>query len=196
MITKKRIAILASGGGSNAEALLKAMQEPGFPATPVLILTNNPQAGVLEKATRYGVPSVILDHKTFASREAYDAAVVTAVQLMKPDFIALAGYMRILTPVFLKAFEGRVLNIHPALLPKHGGPGMYGHHVHEAVLKAGDPESGPTVHWVTEEVDGGAIILQERVPVLPTDTPETLAARVLEAEHRAYPKALALVAKP
>lgn len=195
-MNKKRVAILASGGGSNAEALLKAMQEPSFPATPVLILTNNPKAGVLEKATRFGVPSVILDHKAYASREAYDAAVVTAVQLMKPDLIALAGYMRILTPVFLQAFEGRVLNIHPSLLPKHGGPGMYGHHVHEAVLKAGDPESGPTVHWVTEEVDGGAIILQERVPVLPGDTPETLAARVLEAEHRAYPKALALVAKP
>lgn len=194
-MNKKRIAILASGGGSNAEALLKAMQEPSYPATPVLILTNNPQAGVLEKATRYGVPSVILDHKAYPSREAYDAAVVTAVQLMKPDFIALAGYMRILTPVFLKAFEGRVLNIHPALLPKHGGPGMYGHHVHEAVLKAGDTESGPTVHWVTVEVDGGAIILQEKVPVLPGDSPETLAARVLEAEHRAYPKALAQIAR-
>lgn len=195
MNKKKRIAILASGGGSNAEALLRAMQEPSYPAIPVLIFTNDPMAGVLEKATRYGVPSVILDHKTFASREAYDAAVVTAVQLMKPDLIALAGYMRILTPVFLQAFKGRVLNIHPSLLPKHGGPGMYGHHVHEAVIKAGDTESGPTVHWVTQEVDGGAVILQERVPVLPGDTPETLAARVLDAEHRAYPKALAQVAK-
>ena len=194
-MTKKRIAILASGGGSNAEALLKAMQEPSFPATPVLILTNNPKAGVLEKATRYGVPSVILDHKTYPSREAYDAALVTAVQLMKPDLILLAGYMRILTPVFFKAFAGKVLNIHPALLPKHGGPGMYGHHVHEAVLDAGDRESGPSVHWVTEGVDEGEVILQERVPVLPGDTAESLAERVLAAEHRAYPKALAQVCR-
>jgi phosphoribosylglycinamide formyltransferase-1 len=98
--------------------------------------------------------------------------------------------MRILTPVFLQSFGGRILNIHPALLPKHGGPGMFGHFVHEAVLKAGDQESGPTAHWVTEEVDAGAIILQERVPVLPGDNYESLAARVLEAEHRVYPEAL------
>ena len=192
---KKRIAILASGGGSNAEALLKAMQEPSFPATPVLVLSNNPQAAVLEKATRYGVPSVVLDHKSFPSREAFDAAVVTALQALKPDLICLAGYMRIITPVFLKAFEGKILNIHPSLLPKHGGAGMYGHHVHVAVLKAGDTKSGPTVHWVTEEVDGGAVVLQKEVPVLPDDSPESLAARVLAAEHALYPEALALVCR-
>jgi phosphoribosylglycinamide formyltransferase-1 len=192
---KQRVAILASGSGSNAEALLKAMQEPSFPATPVVILSNNPQAGVLEKATRYGVPTVVLDHKSFSSREAFDAAVVTALQAAQPDLICLAGYMRIITPVFLQAFEGKILNIHPSLLPKHGGPGMYGHHVHQAVLKAGDAESGPTVHWVTEDVDGGVIVLQKRVPVLPGDTPATLAARVLVAEHAAYPEALAQICR-
>jgi phosphoribosylglycinamide formyltransferase-1 len=187
---KKRIAFLASGGGSNVEAILQAMQDPSYPAEPVLILTNNPKAGVLEKAARYGVRSQALDHKDYASREDFDAALVTALRPATPDLICLAGYMRIITPVFLKAFGGRILNIHPALLPKHGGPGMYGHHVHEAVLQAGDQESGATVHWVTEEVDGGAVILQERVPVLPGDSPEGLAARVLAAEHRAYPEAL------
>jgi phosphoribosylglycinamide formyltransferase-1 len=187
---KKRIAFLASGGGSNVEALLKAMQDPAYPAEPVLVLTNNPQAGVLEKAARYGVPSQTLNHKAYPSREAFDAALVAALQPAAPDLICLAGYMRILTPVLLKAYGGRILNIHPSLLPKHGGPGMFGHHVHAAVLMVGDQESGPSVHWVTEEVDGGAVILQERVPVLRGDSPESLAARVLEAEHRVYPEAL------
>ena len=106
------------------------------------------------------------------------------------DYICLAGYMRILTPVFIQAFAGRILNIHPALLPAFGGPGMYGHHVHEAVLRAKVPKSGATVHYVNEGVDTGKIILQAEVPVLPDDTPETLAARVLEQEHKIYPEAL------
>lgn len=187
---KKRIAFLASGSGSNVEAILQAMQDPAYPAEPVLILTNKPGAGVLAKAVHHGVPSVVVDHKAYASREAFDAAVVAALKPAAPDFICLAGYMRIITPVFLAAFGGRILNIHPALLPKHGGPGMYGHHVHAAVVAAQDAESGASVHWVTEEVDGGAVILQERVPVLPGDTAESLAARVLTAEHRVYPEAL------
>jgi formyltetrahydrofolate-dependent phosphoribosylglycinamide formyltransferase len=189
-MNRKRIAILASGSGSNAEALLRAMQAPGYPAQPVLVLTNRPGAGVLAKAARFEVPSVTVDHKAYASREAFDKAVVAALKAAAPDLICLAGYMRILTPVFLNAFGGKTLNIHPALLPKHGGPGMYGHHVHEAVVAADDKESGATVHWVTQEVDGGAIILQERVPLAPGDDARAVAAKVLAAEHRVYPEAL------
>lgn len=187
---KKRIAFLASGSGSNVEAILQAMKDPAYPAEPVLILTNRPEAGVLAKASHHGVASVFIDHKSYDSREAFDAAVVAALKPAAPDLICLAGYMRIITPVFLEAYGGRILNIHPALLPKHGGPGMYGHHVHAAVIAAKDAESGASVHWVTEEVDGGAVILQERVPVLPGDSAESLAARVLAAEHKVYPEAL------
>jgi phosphoribosylglycinamide formyltransferase-1 len=187
---KKRIAILASGGGSNAEALLKAMQDPAYPAECVLVLTNRPGAGVLEKAQRYHVPAALVDHKAYDSREAFDADVLEELGGVKPDYLCLCGYLRILTPAFIEAYRSRILNIHPALLPKHGGPGMHGHHVHEAVLAAGDSESGATVHWVTEVVDGGAIVLQQRVPVLPGDTAESLAARVLTAEHQVYAEAL------
>ena len=189
-MSKKRIAFLASGGGSNVEAILNAMQDPTYPAEPVLIFSNRPEAGVLEKAARFGVPSVVLDHRDFASREAFDAAAVALLQAARPDYLCLAGYLRILTPVFLDAFSGRILNIHPSLLPRYGGPGMFGHHVHEAVVQAGDLESGASVHWVVAEVDGGEVILQERVAVLPGDTAETLAQRVLAAEHRLYPAAL------
>jgi phosphoribosylglycinamide formyltransferase 1 len=187
---KKKIAILASGGGSNAEALLKAMQDPAYPAQCVLVFSNRPDAGVLEKAARYGVPSVLLDHKAYPSREAFDAAVLAELAKASPDLLCLCGYLRILTPAFVQAYAGRIINIHPALLPRHGGPGMHGRHVHEAVLAAGDAESGATVHYVDEGVDSGAVILQRRVPVLPGDTPESLAARVLAAEHQAYPEAL------
>jgi len=144
----------------------------------------------LEKAARYGVPSQALDHKAYASREDFDAALVAALRPAAPDLICLAGYMRIITPVFLKAYGGRILNIHPALLPKHGGPGMYGHHVHEAVLEAGDQESGATVHWVTEEVDGGAVILQERVPVLAGDSNRSPGGPRFGRRALAYPEAL------
>lgn len=187
---KKRVAILASGGGSNAEALLKAMQDPAYPAECVLVFSNKPGAGVLDKAARYGVPSAVLDHKAYPSREAFDAAVLAELAKAAPDLLCLCGYLRILTPAFIQAYAGRILNIHPSLLPRHGGPGMHGHHVHEAVLAAGDKESGATVHWVTEVVDGGAVVLQQAVPVLPGDTPESLAARVLAAEHQVYATAL------
>jgi phosphoribosylglycinamide formyltransferase-1 len=187
---KKKIAILASGGGSNAEALLKAMQDPAYPAQCVLVFSNKPGAGVLEKAARYGVPSAVLDHKAYPSREAFDAAVLAELAKASPDLLCLCGYLRILTPAFVRAYAGRILNIHPSLLPRHGGPGMHGRHVHQAVLAAGDAESGATVHYVDEGVDSGAVILQRRVPVLPGDTPESLAARVLAAEHQVYPEAL------
>jgi phosphoribosylglycinamide formyltransferase-1 len=187
---KKRIAILASGSGSNAEALLRAMQDPAYPAKAVLVFSNRPGAGVLEKAARYGVPAELRDHKDYGSREAFDAEVLKVLAAAKPDYICLAGYLRIITPAFVQAYPQRILNIHPALLPKFGGPGMHGHHVHEAVLAARETESGATVHWVDEGVDSGGIVMQARVPVLTGDTVESLAARVLGAEHQVYAKAL------
>jgi phosphoribosylglycinamide formyltransferase-1 len=190
MTGRKRIAILASGGGSNAAALMKAMQAPDFPAEAVLVFSNVPGAGVLQKAKEVGVPTWAFSHKAFAGREAFDQAVLEVLAEAKPDYVCLAGYLRILSPAFVRAYAGRILNIHPALLPKFGGEGMHGHHVHEAVLAAGETESGATVHFVDEGVDSGAIVLQQKVPVLAGDTPESLAARVLAAEHQVYAAAL------
>jgi phosphoribosylglycinamide formyltransferase 1 len=187
---KKRVALLASGGGSNVEALLKAMQDPSFPAEPVLVFCNRPGAGVLERAARYGVETAVRDHKAYPSREAFDAEAVRLIQASKADLLCLGGYMRIVSPDFARAFKGRILSVHPSLLPKFGGPGMFGLHVHAAVLAAGERESGATVHWVDEGVDTGGIIAQKSVPVLPGDTPESLAARVLGAEHAIYAEAL------
>jgi phosphoribosylglycinamide formyltransferase-1 len=190
MSPRKRIAILASGGGSNAEALMKAMQAPDFPAEAVLVFSNVPGAGVLQKARDLDVPTWAFSHKGFADREAFDRAVLELLAPYRPDYLCLAGYLRILTPVFVRAYASRILNIHPSLLPKFGGPGMHGHHVHEAVLAAGEMESGATVHFVDEGVDSGAIVLQQRVPVLAGDSAESLAARVLAAEHQVYAAAL------
>jgi phosphoribosylglycinamide formyltransferase 1 len=187
---KKRIALLASGNGSNVEALLTAMQEPDFPAEPVLVFCNRPGAGVLDKAKQRGVPTAVVDQAGFDNREAFDQEALRSLHAVRPDLLCLAGYMRILSPDFVAAFKGRMLNIHPSLLPKFGGPGMYGIRVHMAVLAAGEKESGATVHWVEEAIDTGAIVAQEKVPVLPGDTPKSLAARVLEVEHRIYPQAL------
>jgi phosphoribosylglycinamide formyltransferase-1 len=187
---RKRVAFLASGGGSNVEALLQAMADPGYPAEAVLVFCNRPGAGVLEKAARWNVPAAVVDHRAFPDRAAFDAEAVRVLRKAEPDLLCLAGYLRILTPGFVEAFRGRMLNIHPSLLPKFGGPGMHGHHVHEAVLAAGERESGATVHWVVEGVDAGEIVAQRRVPVLEGDDADRLAARVLTAEHQVYAEAL------
>ena len=187
---RKRVILLASGGGSNAEALLQSLAAPAAPAEVVLVFSNVEAAGALAKAAARGVPSALLSHRGFASREDFDAAVLALLAPYRADYLCLAGYLRILTPAFVRAYPRRILNVHPSLLPKFGGPGMHGHHVHEAVLAAGESESGATVHFVDEGVDSGRIILQQSVPVLPGDTPASLAARVLVAEHQAYPAAL------
>jgi phosphoribosylglycinamide formyltransferase-1 len=189
-MVKKRVAIFASGSGSNLQALLDAMQAPDFPAEAVLVVSNKEASFALERGRRAGVSSIFVDPKSFDSKEAYDLRLVELLAKAKIDLLCLAGYMRILTPVLVKAYADRILNIHPALLPKFGGPGMYGHHVHEAVIKAGEAESGASVHFVTEGVDEGAVILQERIRVLPGETPESLVKRVLEIEHKIYPQAL------
>lgn len=180
----KRVAILISGGGSNMLRLVDDMQGD-HPARPVLVASNDPGAGGLARAAERGVPTLALDHRAFASRADFEAALLAPLLEARPDIICLAGFMRILTPDFVRRFEGRMLNIHPSLLPKY--PGL---HTHARAIAAGDAEAGATVHEVTADLDAGPILGQARVPVLPDDTPETLAVRVLAQEHRLYPEVL------
>ncbi len=180
----KRVAILISGGGSNMLALVRDMTGD-HPAFPVLVASNDPAAGGLAKAAALGIPTAALDHRAYPSREAFEADLARILDAANPDVICLAGFMRILTPGFIRHYEGRMLNIHPSLLPKY--PGL---HTHARALAAGDTEAGCTVHEVTADLDAGPILGQARVPVLPGDTPDTLAARVLIQEHRLYPAVL------
>jgi phosphoribosylglycinamide formyltransferase 1 len=181
----KRVAILISGGGSNMLALVASMTGD-HPARPCLVLSNEPGAAGLARAAAQGIPVAAVDHRPFAGdRAAFEAALMPHLEAARPDIVALAGFMRVLTPAFVARFEGRMLNIHPSLLPKY--PGL---RTHARALAAGDAESGCTVHLVTPELDCGPILGQARVRVLPGDTPETLAARVLEQEHRLYPAVL------
>lgn len=182
----KRVAILISGGGSNMMALVRDMASGPHPCTPVLVASNDPAAGGLAKAAALGIPTAAVDHRPFGrDREGFEAALLQPILAVKPDILCLAGFMRILTPAFIRHFEGRMLNIHPSLLPKY--PGL---HTHQRALESGDTEAGCTVHEVTAELDAGPILGQARVAVQPGDTAETLAARVLVQEHRLYPAVL------
>ncbi|WP_209427559.1 phosphoribosylglycinamide formyltransferase [Pararhodobacter sp. SW119] len=181
----KRVAIFISGGGSNMLALVRSMTGD-HPARPCLVLSNDPEAGGLARAAELGIPTVAVDHRPFGGdRAAFEAALAPHLAAARPDIIALAGFMRVLTAGFVKRFEGRMLNIHPSLLPKY--PRL---HTHARALAAGDTEAGCSVHVVTPELDDGPILGQARVPILPGDTPETLAARVLKQEHILYPAVL------
>jgi phosphoribosylglycinamide formyltransferase 1 len=186
---KIRLAVLISGSGSNLQALIDACGQPDFPARIAVVVSNKADAYGLERAKKAGIPTALLD------KGAPEANLDAALKNHPADLICLAGFMRILTPAFVNQWAGRMVNIHPSLLPKHGGVGMYGERVHQSVLDSGDTESGATVHYVIPDVDRGEIILQRRVPVLPGDTPETLAARVLEQEHIAYPEAVRIIAQ-
>ncbi|MBR9763967.1 MAG: phosphoribosylglycinamide formyltransferase [Rhodobacteraceae bacterium] len=182
---QKRVAILVSGGGSNMVKLVESMTGD-HPARPVLVGSNDPGAGGLVKAAALGVDTFAVDHRPFGKdRAAFEAELIRHLDAAQPDILCLAGFMRILTPGFIRHYAGRMLNIHPSLLPKYKGL-----HTHERALEAGDAEAGCTVHEVTAELDDGPIIGQARVPVVPGDTPETLAARVLVEEHRLYPAML------
>lgn len=181
----KRIAILISGGGSNMVALVQAMQAD-FPARPVLVASNDPHAAGLAKARALGVPVAVVDHRSFVGdRPAFETALLAAITPATPDILCLAGFMRILSAEFLAAFGKPVLNIHPSLLPRY--PGL---DTHQRALEAGDTEAGCSVHRVTADLDAGPLLGQARVRVLPGDTAESLAARVLVAEHRLYPEVL------
>ncbi len=179
-----RVAILISGGGSNMQALLRDMTGD-HPARVVQVVSNVPGAAGLARASETGVAVAAVDHRDFASREAFEAALLVPLLAAAPDVVCLAGFMRVLTPGFVARFAGRIINIHPSLLPKY--PGL---HTHARALAAGDGQAGCTVHEVTAELDSGPILGQARVPVVSGDTPGTLAARVLGAEHRLYPAVL------
>ncbi|MDD3845504.1 MAG: phosphoribosylglycinamide formyltransferase [Syntrophorhabdaceae bacterium] len=188
------IGFLASHGGSNMQAIIDACRAGKLHAAPVVVISNNGDSRALERARAEGIPNYCLSGKTHPDPEGLDRAILDTLILHKVDVVALAGYMKKLGPGTLARFRGRILNIHPALLPKHGGKGMYGIHVHEAVIAAGEKESGVTVHLVNEEYDRGPILAQVRVPVMPDDTPEKLAERVLVQEHILYPATLERIA--
>lgn len=190
MSGKTPIAVLISGRGSNLQCLIDACAQPDYPARIVAVISNRPDAYGLERAREAGITAIAIDHKAFETREDFEAALDAALREVGAEFVCLAGFMRILTPGFVNAWSGRMINIHPSLLPKFKGVDT-----HARAIEAGETEHGCTVHWVTPGMDEGPVIAQARVPVLPGDTPETLAARVLVEEHRLYPEALKLALK-
>jgi phosphoribosylglycinamide formyltransferase 1 len=190
-VTRKRLGILISGRGSNMEALLKAAQDPACPFEPVLVLSNKPDAAGLEKARSFGVATKAVDHKPFGKdREAFERLIDAELKAANVQLVALAGFMRVLTSWFVSEWTGRLINIHPSLLPKY--PGV---DTHRRCLDAGDVVHGCTVHQVTTGVDEGPVIGSAEIDVRPGDTEDTLAARLLKAEHILYPRCLAAVAR-
>jgi phosphoribosylglycinamide formyltransferase 1 len=186
-VKRTRTAVLISGSGSNMLALAEAAQDPSYPAEIVLVLTNRPGAGGLAKAAALGIATASIDHRAFAQdRDAFEQALDLVLAKHDIEFIALAGFMRVLTSGFVSRWQGRLINIHPSLLPKFRGLDT-----HARAIEAGETEHGCTVHWVVPELDAGDIIAQARVPVLAVDDASSLAARVLIAEHALYPSALA-----
>lgn len=189
-----RIGVLASGGGTNLQAIIDACERGEIDGEVVVVITNMPDAYALERARKHGIDAFCFPHKGL-TREQHEADIIECLEQHKVDLVCLAGYLRMLTPLFINKYAGRLMNTHPALLPSFGGAGMHGLHVHEAVLNYGCKVSGCTIHFVTQEVDGGPIILQKAVPVLEDDTPETLQERVLKEEHKLYPRAIQLFAQ-
>ena len=181
----KRIVILISGRGSNMEAIVRACATEGWPATIAAVVSNRPTAGGLGFAQSHGIPTAVVDHKAFADRDAFDAELASVVEGFAPDVVVLAGFMRILTPGFVRRFEGRMLNVHPSLLPAFTGL-----HTHRRAIQAGCKLAGATVHLVTAELDHGPIVAQACVPVRSDDTEDSLSARVLVCEHEMYPRAV------
>ncbi|MDS4031706.1 MAG: phosphoribosylglycinamide formyltransferase [Candidatus Contendobacter sp.] len=182
---KIRLVVLISGRGSNLQAILDQAASGELPVEVAAVISNRPGVAGLERAWQAGVPALELDHKNFPDRPTFEAALIELIDRHHPDLVALAGFMRLLTAGFTEHYQGRLLNIHPSLLPKFRGL-----HTHERALAAGETEHGASIHFVTAELDGGPLIVQARVPVLPGDDPDTLAARVLEQEHRLYPLAI------
>lgn len=190
-----QLAIFASGSGSNFQAIVEATESGVLDCRIAVCVSNKSNAGVLDRARRHHIPTLVLNPSDFAEETDYVSSLLARLEEHDVDFIALAGYMRMIPVAVVQRYAGRMLNIHPALLPAYGGKGMYGIRVHQAVLADGAATSGATVHLVDDEYDTGPIVLQETVPVFPSDTPEQLAARVLKVEHRVYPAALSLFAE-
>ncbi|MFN3826741.1 MAG: phosphoribosylglycinamide formyltransferase [Micavibrio sp.] len=190
MKNKIRMAVLISGRGSNMDALIKACQDPSYPAEIVAVISNRPDAAGLHKAQKAGIQTAIVDHKAYQGREAFEAVLQETLQKFEPlDLVCLAGFMRILTAGFVNQWQGRMLNIHPSLLPAYKGLDT-----HARALADGCAQAGCTVHYVTPEMDDGPILVQKAVDILPDDTADSLAERVLEVEHGAYVEAVALFA--
>lgn len=190
MVAKTRVAVLISGGGSNLQALINACDDPFFPAKIVCVISNKADAGGLERAARAGIKTCVINHRDYATREAFDVALQAALVKAEAQIVCLAGFMRLLTPAFVRVWEGKMLNIHPSLLPSFKGL-----HTHQQALDAGVKWHGCTVHLVVPEMDAGPIVAQSVVPVLPDDNAQTLGARVLEQEHIIYPQALQWLAQ-
>jgi len=178
----KSIVVLISGSGSNLQALIDACRSGFIPGKISAVISNKANAYGLVRASEAGISTQVLSHKHYSSRDAYDIAMIDAIDQHKPDLVVLAGFMRILTPAFVNHYAGRLLNIHPSLLPKYQGL-----HTHQRAIDAGDEEHGCSVHFVTEQLDGGPVILQAKVPVFADDDADSLAERVHEQEHRIYP---------
>ncbi|MBC9130123.1 phosphoribosylglycinamide formyltransferase [Frischella sp. Ac48] len=179
---KKKIVVLVSGNGSNLQAIIDACQSNQINGKVVAVISNQPNVYSLIRAKQANIPSHVINHKAFISREEFDDKVQQQIDCYQPDLIVLAGYMRILTTDFVQHYAGKMLNIHPSLLPKY--PGL---HTHRRAIEAGDKEHGTTVHFVTEDLDGGPIILQAKVPIFDNDTEQDVTERVLTQEHRIYP---------
>jgi phosphoribosylglycinamide formyltransferase-1 len=184
------IGVLLSGGGTNLQAIIDAIEAGKLDAKIEVVVSNKPDAHGLARARKHGIPTEIVNHKNVSTREAYDEAVIALLRTRAVELVVLAGFMRLLSPVFIKAYSNRIMNIHPALLPSF--PGL---HVQQRAVEHGARFSGCTVHFVNEECDEGPIIMQAVVPVFPDDTGETLSARILEQEHRIYPRAIQLYAE-
>ncbi len=185
---KKRVVIFISGGGSNMEALIHAAADPAYPAEIVAVISDRSTAGGLQKAAARGVPVLSFERRAYGSKQDHEAAIVAALEPLAPDYLCLAGFMRLLSDDFIERYRNRIINIHPSLLPLF--PGL---HTHQRAIDAGMKLAGCTVHMVTEVMDVGPVIAQAAVPLLAGDTSETLAARVLKAEHQLYPAALAAI---
>ena len=188
-MTRKRVGVLISGRGSNMAALVAAARDPAYPAEIVCVVSNRPGAAGLGFAKAQGIATQVINHTDYATREAFDTALNDYLQAQKLDLVACAGFMRIMTPVLLEPWAGKMINIHPSLLPLYKGT-----HTHERAIADGATVHGCSVHFVTAELDGGPVVAQAEVPVLAGDTAESLSARVLAEEHKLYPKALAMVA--
>ena len=196
MPARLNIAVFASGKGSNFKAILEAINSGSLPNSHiVLVISNNAEAGALVTAREQGIPAMHVSRSQFGSDDEFNIALLALLHHHGANFIVLAGYLKLVDKRIIQTFRGRIVNIHPALLPAFGGRGMYGMKVHEAVIKAGVPKSGATVHIVDEEYDRGPIVLQKEVQVAEGETPESLAAKVLEIEHQLYPEALRLFAE-
>ena len=191
-----RISVLVSGNGSNLQCIIDAVEDGRIPNSKIVgVISSSENAYALERARQHEIPATAITKHEYADIRDRMDAILQVLDGEHPDLIVLAGYLSILPPKVVQKYKGQIINIHPALLPKFGGKDFYGIHVHEAVLEAGETESGATVHYVDEGVDTGKIILQEKVPVLPGDEPQVLRERVLEVEHKILPEALAMIEK-